>query len=113
MFSIKRGCVRDFPLRRNVIYREGWWHSTGSPDGWEYGYSPEGPFLTKGYATRHLCNTMRLGRVAERTGRWPRMPSNAGWCPGWGGRTAVPTMKPLVGTRFFGKKLRSYIKENP
>ena len=42
----------------------------------------------------------------------PVMPPNAGWCPGWGGVTSKPTMKPLPRTRFFGRKLQDYIKEN-
>jgi hypothetical protein len=111
-FRIIRGTVRDFPLQDNY-YREGWWwHSSGTPDGYEFGYAPEGPFMTKAHAQRHLWNTMRLHRVAQRTGRWPTMAKNAGWCPGWGGRTSNPTMKPLKGSRFFGEKFRRYINEN-
>jgi hypothetical protein len=112
MFRIVRGVVRDFPLNSN-IHREGWWwHATGSPEGDDYGYSPEGPFISKVHARRHLHNTLRLHRIAHRTGRWPAMPDNAGWCPGWGGRTGKPTMRPLPRTRFFGQKLRNYIREN-
>ena len=111
MYSIVRGSLRDFPLRNN-IHREGWWwHSTGTPEGWDYGYAPEGPFISKAHATRHLRNTMRLHRIAERDGRWPSMPANAGWAPGWGGRTGKPKTTPLPRTRFFGQKLRNYIKE--
>ena len=111
-FRIIRGTVRDFPLQDNY-HREGWWwHSSGTPDGYEFGYAPEGPFMTKAHARRHLWNTMRLHRVAQRTGRWPTMAKNAGWCPGWGGRTSKPTMKPLKGSRFFGEKFRRYINEN-
>ena len=111
MFRIVRGSVRDFPLRNN-LHREGWWwHSAGSPEGYDHGYAPEGPFISKVHARRHLWNTQRLHRIAQRTGRWPTMPGNAGWCPGWGGRCGKPQMKPLKGTRFFGQTYRNYLKE--
>ena len=60
MFRIVRGSVRDFPLRNN-LHREGWWwHSAGSPEGYDHGYAPEGPFISKVHARRHLWNTQRV-----------------------------------------------------
>ena len=111
LFRIVRGSVQDV-CARGVYHRQGWWwHSTGTPKGWDFGYAPEGPFLTKEHARRHLWNTRRLDRIAKNTCLWPSMPSNAGWCPGFGGAAIKPTMRPLKGTRFFGQKLRNYRKE--
>lgn len=78
MFRIVRGVVRDSPFKSNLHQEGWWWHSSGTPAGYEYGYAPEGPFITKAHARRHLLNTMRAGRIAERTGRWPVMPPNEG-----------------------------------
>lgn len=113
IYRIARGMVRDSPLRGKV-HREGWWWQwSGSVPGWDQQYSPEGPFVSKQHACRHLWNTRRLHRVAQRTGSWPQMPKNAGWHPQWAGKTTAPSMKPLRGTRLFGHKLRNYVRENP
>jgi hypothetical protein len=110
-YRITRGSLKDFPLTSNY-HREGWWwHSNGDPEGWDYGFAPEGPFITKAHAQRHLNNTLRLHRVAQKTGCWPTMPSNDGLCPNWGSRCGKSTMKPLPRTRFFGEKYMNYLKE--
>lgn len=113
MYSVTRGAVRDLPLKSNMHRQGWWWHCSGSPTGWDYGYAPEGPFKTKTYATRHLNNTMRLSRIAKNTGRWPVMPNaNVGWAKSWAGQRGKPRMKPLKGTVLFGVKYRNYVKEN-
>lgn len=111
MYTIKRGCVRDLPLRNN-LHREGWWwHSSGNPDWYPYGYAPEGPFVSKEHARRHLLNTMRSARIAEKQGRWPRMPPNVGRSKDWGGRTGKPSTKPLKGTKLFGQRYRDFLRD--
>jgi hypothetical protein len=103
-YRIIRGQIGDKPSD----IREGWWwHSSGSPSGWDYGYAPEGPFITKSHARRHLWNTLRASRMAKQTGTWPHMPRNAGWCPEWRSIASRSTMKPLPNTRIFGKKAQA------
>ena len=107
-YRISQGSVEDWPGG----HREGWWwHCYKDPSSpwWKSGYSPEGPFLTQAHALRHLINTHRAYRVARRTGKWPRMPANAGWASSQ--PTRQPRLKPLKGTRFFGSRLRAIIKE--
>ena len=103
-YRITYGSVRDCP----GVHRQGWWWHCYSraPDEWIDGYAPEGPFLTKAHARRHLINTLRAINVDLRTFRWTRMPPNAGWSPR-SGLKKKPTLKPLTGTRVFGWRLRA------
>ena len=88
-FRIVRGSVQDYHSSYRS-YREGWWWHCYTPNDY---YSPEGPFLTKECARRHLLNTRR---------KMINLNTDRGWVKGFGYRTKK-TMKPVPGTRFFGK----------
>lgn len=103
-YRIIRGSINDYKGR----CRQGWWwHCRGTPTEWEFGYDPEGPFLTKTYARRHLSNTIRSVVKFDRDGRWS-MPPNAGWCSAKLDGKSI--MRPISNTLLFGNKRRRYNK---
>jgi hypothetical protein len=108
---IVRGSLADCP---SPNYREGWWwhvYAQASPIR-EFGYDPEGPFISKAHAIRHYRFTQRAARQMWITGYWPKEPPNIGWCQHPGRTLMRPTLNPIRNRNFFGAKKRAWMREN-
>lgn len=115
MYRIVHGHIKDqFP--GSVRYRQGWWwHCSGTVPGTDLPYDPEGPFVGKAAATRHLLLTLRSARQFARTGTYSSPDVNRllghWYADSWSGQRMRPTLKPLKNTLLFGRKLQRSLRE--